>query len=293
MRIKLLTILVCLYCQTATKQAAAQTALHIDNTHSSIQFSVPFFGISEVTGSFQKFCGQLNFDTNNVKPTSLELYILSSSINTGLKIRDRDLVQKYLESARYPIIYYKSKSIRISDRNQYEVDGELELHGVKKEMHLVLSVIADIVNGESVREVGFKLQPLKIARTDFGIMEGSMGSGSVGDTVSISSVIRVRDVTPYRKDIDKKYPEKKLKPITSFSGNYTNNSGAKIELVSEGDKYFLSYGDEDWSWFAEAVMVGPKLYKLLSFSNLVELKDAGLTFTTPEGVEQFNKVDLR
>ena len=215
----------------------------------------------------------------------LELYIDASSINTSLKIRDRDLVEKYLETQKFPIIYYKSKSVRQVKPNQFEVIGDFSLHGVTKELRITLTTIGDIINDEKARELGLKLQPLKINRRDYGIMEGAVGSATVGDTVTVSAVIRLRDVTPYRKDIDVRYPETpasaRASLTTPFIGWYVSSRGARIDLISDGSNYFVSFSDDNWSWLAQAKMVGPNQFKLMSFSNLVELTSVGLTYTKP------------
>ena len=200
--------------------SAAPLTLHIDNTHSSIQFDIPFMTISEVTGRFERFCGTFVFDEVNMADSRMELFIDASSINTGLKIRDRDLVEKYLEVKKYPIIYFKSRSVRLIKPKQFEVVGDLRLHGVSKDLRLTLNTIGDIINGDNARELGFKLHPLMLNRTDYGIMEGSMGSGSVGDTLTVSAIIRVRDVTPYRKDLDSRYPEKNAAITIPFKGSF-------------------------------------------------------------------------
>ena len=62
-------------------------------------------------------------------------------------------------------------------------------------------------------------------RTDYGIMEGSMGSGSVGDTLTVAAIIRLRDVTPYRNDLDIRYPEKNVAITIPFKGSFRGKSG--------------------------------------------------------------------
>ena len=274
------SIIVCLFLVLSTIVSAAPITLHIDNTHSSIQFTVPFLAISEVTGRFERFCGNFVFDDTNIMAARLELFVDASSINTGLKIRDRDLVEKYLQTKAYPIIYFKSKSVRLTKPNYYEVIGDLHLHGVSKELRIILTVIGDVINGEKAREIGFKLQTIKLNRTEYGILEGAMGSGSVGDTVTISSVIRVRDVTPYRKGLDMQYPEKKSEVTFPFSGSFQGEAGEHIKLIEDKGNYFIAFSDNDWSWFAQAKLVGPNLYKLLSFGSLVEVKSGMISFTT-------------
>jgi polyisoprenoid-binding protein YceI len=272
-------IIICLLLVVSTMGSAAPITLHIDNTHSSIQFTVPFLSISEVTGRFERFCGNLVFDETNIPSSRLELFVDASSINTGLKIRDRDLVEKYLQTKTYPIIYFKSKSVRLIKPKYYEVIGDLNLHGVSKELRIILSVVGDVINGDKARELGFKLQTFKLNRTEYGILEGAMGSGSVGDTVTVSSVIRVRDVTPYRKDLDIRYPEKNSPVTIAFSGGFQGVAGEHIKLVEDKGNYFLAFSDNDWSWFAQAKLVGPNLYKLLSFGSLVEVKSGMILFT--------------
>jgi polyisoprenoid-binding protein YceI len=268
--------------------SAAPVTLHVDNTHSSIQFTVPFMAISEVTGRFERFCGTFIVDDADVAASRVELFIDASSINTGLKIRDRDLVEKYLEVKTYPIIYFKSKSVRMIKPKQFEVIGDLRLHGVSKELHITLNTIGDIINSDKSRELGFKLQPLALNRTDYGIMEGAMGSGSVGDTVTISAIIRVRDITPYRNDLDTRFPEKNAAITTAFSGSFNGKSGAHITLIKDAGNYFLAFSDDEWSWFAQAKVVGPNLFKLISFSDIFELKSGVITVTrSGEQPEEF------
>ena len=282
---------ICLLSIAAKVCSATPVVLHIDNTHSSIQFSVPFFGVSEVTGRFERFCGQFYLDETTMEASTIELFIDASSINTGLKIRDRDLVEKYLVSKDYPLIHYKSKSVRLIRRNQFDVIGDLRLHGVTKEMRITLVTIGDIINSDNARELGLKLEPLRINRTDHGIMEGAFGSSSVGDTVTVSAVIRVRDVTPYRKDVDAQYPEKNSHLSIPFAGSFVSDSRSRIDLIADGGNYFLSFSDEDWSWFAQARMVGPRLFKLLSFGDLVELTADALIYTKPDAEpERFTKL---
>lgn len=271
-------IVVCVAAWITKIAAAAPVTLHIDNTHSSVQFVIPFMAISEVTGRFERFCGTFVFDERNLSASQIELFIDASSINTGLKIRDRDLVEKYLEAKTYPIIYFKSKSVRATTSKQFEVLGALRLHGVTKELRIVLNTIGDVINGDNARELGFKLQPLRLNRTDYGIMEGSMGSGSVGDTLSVSAIIRVRDVTPYRNKLDITYPEKNTAPTLAFKGNFMAASGARISLISHEGNYFVAFSDNDWSWFAQA-RIRRNLFKLLSFTDLLELQPNAINFT--------------
>jgi polyisoprenoid-binding protein YceI len=263
--------------------------LHVDNTHSSIQFTVPFVGITEVSGRFERFCGQFQYDEKNISASRMELFIDASSVNTSLKIRDKDLVNKYLESAMYPVIHFKSNAIRLLNPKQLEVSGELRLHGKMKTIQLVCTIIGDYINNDDGREIGMKIAPVQINRSDYGVMENST---TVGDTITVTSTIRLRDVSPYRKDFDPKYPAVSGQKTTSFlPGEYINDSGSAIKLITYDNRYFLAYSGDEWMWFSELVGISATAFKTTSFSDLVEVQPRQVVFTNQGKSEIFRKKD--
>lgn len=269
---------------------AAPIILHIDNTHSSIQFSVPFVGITEVTGSFERFCGLFYFDESDISKSRMELFIDASSINTGLRIRDKDLRNDYLEVGKYPIIHFMSTAIKSPGQKSFDVMGELYLHGRKNSVRLRISLVGDVMNGDEGRELGLKLQPVILARRDYGIMEGTIGGGTVGDSITVKSTVRLRDVTPYRTEFDPKYPDATRQTRLPSSGKYRGN-GMEIQLMSYGERNFVAYSDDEWMWLSELRNVGPTTYKCTSFNNVIEINNGQVVFTNQEGSEHLNKVD--
>jgi polyisoprenoid-binding protein YceI len=269
---------------------ATPIVLHIDNTHSSIQFSIPFVGITEVNGTFERFCGTFNYDESNISNSRLELFIDASSINTGLRIRDNDLRNDYLEVGKYPLIHFKSTSVAFPSPKNFDVMGDLYLHGNTKGIRLRISLLGDIVNGDGGRELGLKLQPVILPRTDYNIMTNSIGGGTVGDSITVKATIRVRDVGPYRREFDKKYPDAASQSKIIQPGKYANSTGKTILLITYGERNFMSFSD-DWMWLSELKSIGPGRYKCTSFNNTIELKNDQVVFSNDDGSDVLTKVE--
>jgi polyisoprenoid-binding protein YceI len=285
---KTLLLLFGCVCTAQISSVAAPIVLHVDNTHSSIQFAVPFVGITEVTGRFERFCGVFNFDEKNMSGSSLELFIEAASINTGLKIRDRDLRNDYLNTKEYPVIYFRSSNISSQRPKTFDVMGQLTMHGKTKHIQLKLLLVGDIINDDGGRELGLKIQPISMRREDFGIMEGSR---SVGDSITVNATIRVRDVSPYRKDFDAKHPETNEKNKPALHGKYVSSSGKTIVLSHFQERNFIAFDDDEWMWLSELRSVGQNTFKSINFNNLVEIKNDQLVFTTQENSEIFKLAD--
>ncbi len=229
---------------------------HVDNTHSSVQFTIPFWSVTEVAGRFDRFCGQFLYDESNLPASTIELYIDASSINTSIAMRDRDLVKNYFEVSVFPIITFKSKSVIRKAQKELEAEGQLTLHGVTRQLTITLIILGEVTNEDGSREMGIKLNPLTFDRTLFGITKGKEVSGEsifIGDKVTASGLIRLRDLTQARRDFELKYPEKTVKDTGSFSGRFTNESGEiKINLIAYENNYFLAFQDADWEWLSQA-----------------------------------------
>ena len=154
-----------------------QVLYQIDPTHSLIEFSIPFWGITQVKGRFDNFMGTILLDGTNIQNSSAELFIEPASINTNHPKRDSDLVKKYLECDQYPIIHFKSTSVT-KESSHYKVAGILDMHGTAKEINATFWFTGIIDEPDNIREAGIMLQPQPIDRTDYGISMGLVDKAS-------------------------------------------------------------------------------------------------------------------
>jgi polyisoprenoid-binding protein YceI len=265
--------------------SAAPIIFHVDNTHSSIQFTVPFFGVSEVAGRFDQFCGTFIYDKEKPEQASIILYILSSSINTGIGMRDRDLRETYFEVDKYPFIEFASNTIKRVNDKEFSVKGTLNMHGVAQEITFSLTTIGEITTPDG-KEWGFKSSPIIIDRTVYGVNKGKLSADqtSVGNTVSISSFIRLRE-SPERRRFELAHPAVEQIGLEKFTGMFTNSAkAAELRLLLDKNKLFVIFTDKDWIWMREVFKTGENQLRIYSRNDLIELNDNTITLK-PEGNE--------
>ena len=159
----------------------------VNPDHSEIFFSAPYLKISEVTGRFKKFNGSLELSEKFI-PTSVEMQIEVSSIDTGNKQRDGHLqANEFFFSKKNPLITFQSQKILSVKENQFIAHGALKIKDttVTTKIHFSMtSPIQDTWNYSS-RFVKFRST---IKRSHFGLNWNKTVFNKeylVGDDISI------------------------------------------------------------------------------------------------------------
>ncbi len=122
----------------ATLSAFAQQAAtwNIDSNHSTAQFTVRHFGISNVTGSFTKVSGSVVLNDKDITQSQVSASIDVNSVDTRVEARDKDLKSDhFFEVEKYPTIEFKSKKI-VNAGGKLQVVGDLTMHGTTREVTL-------------------------------------------------------------------------------------------------------------------------------------------------------------
>jgi polyisoprenoid-binding protein YceI len=102
--------------------ASGADIYRIDPVHTSITFKVKHLGISNVHGRFNNVSGTLIFDPNSPASSSIEIQVKTESIDTTNSKRDDDLrSSNFFDAPKYPIIKFKSTSVKKVDSDNYEV----------------------------------------------------------------------------------------------------------------------------------------------------------------------------
>lgn len=164
--------------------ARAADTFKVDPVHSSISFMIPHQEISYIHGRFNQFSGQFVIDRADPSKSSFMLSIKVESVDTNNAKRDEHLrAPDYFNAKQFPDMVFQSKSVKPIDGG-YEVAGELTLHGVTKDLTLVLKGGDKVVEfPKGTQRIGVVTTPV-IKRSDFG-MKAELPK-SLGDEVTIN-----------------------------------------------------------------------------------------------------------
>lgn len=168
---------------TGARVARAADAYAIDGAHSYVVFKIMHLGVANNWGRFNDISGSINFDSAAPEKSSVSITIKTESIDTGIKKRDDHLRNNDFFSAKeFPLITFKSKSVKKTGENTYEVTGDLSLHGVTKEITTTFTQVGVLEKDfQGKRRVGGETE-FTIDRTDFGI---DYNPQAVGTSVTI------------------------------------------------------------------------------------------------------------
>lgn len=160
----------------------------IDESHSSVGFSVKHLVITNVKGQFNDFSGTIQFDENDIANSSVEVIIKTASIDTDDEKRDNHLRSAdFFDVENHPVITFKSKKIQHMD-DGYVAVGDLTIRGVTKEVSLPFALTGPIDDPWGNKRFGAEAS-LTINRQDFGISWNKAldnGGVLVGDDVKIN-----------------------------------------------------------------------------------------------------------
>lgn len=186
-RMKKLTTLTCLSALLIVQSALAADDYAIDKLHSSIGFEIRHL-FSNVPGKFDDFTGMIQFDEANPEQSSVEVDIKTASIDTGVKMRDDDLRSpNFFDATKYPETTFKSKSVKATGNNTFDVTGDLTMHGVTKEVVLKVELIGKGAGMKPGSMVSGWDATTALKRSDYGLAWNKVIEGTqvVGDDVKI------------------------------------------------------------------------------------------------------------
>ncbi|MBM3286579.1 MAG: polyisoprenoid-binding protein [Candidatus Eisenbacteria bacterium] len=159
----------------------------LDPDHSTISLNATHLGIGTVQGHFEKFSGTLEFDPTKVSASKVQVRIDASSISTNHSFRDQHLRSpEFLDVQEYPEILFESTEVTASDRSEFQIAGNLTLHGVTRPVVLQAKFRGAATDMEGKSRIAFAAST-RIDRKDFGMAWNRIIGGSplVGQIVEI------------------------------------------------------------------------------------------------------------
>ena len=141
----------------------------IDPSHSEIQFKVKHLMVTTVTGSFKKFEGTVESNSDDFSDAKISFTADISSIDTGAPDRDKHLRSAdFFELDKYPQLKFTSTSFKKIDEHNYDLAGDLNIRGVTKPIKLKVEYAGKAKDPWGNTKAGFALEG-KINRKEWGL----------------------------------------------------------------------------------------------------------------------------
>jgi polyisoprenoid-binding protein YceI len=171
---------------TSTQTAVATGTWDVDALHSGIEFSVRHF-FTPVTGRFEKYEIDLDFDSEEPANSSVEVRIDVSSIDTGNEDRDAHLQSAdFFDAENHPYITFESTDVRSGGEDRVIVRGPLTIRGETHQVELPIDILGvkDLPEELSqafggIQQVASFQTGLEIDRSDYGVGKGSWAAAVV------------------------------------------------------------------------------------------------------------------
>ncbi len=152
----------------ASGQMETTDRYFIDTSHSSVQFSVSHLGLTRVHGAFRRWAGTIGFDSVDITQSSVTVVIDATSLDTGHERRDSDVRADWLEVEEFPEIIFQSTAVDEGPEGPI-VTGQLEIHGVRREVTLVSTLLGFHEPLGGISRVAFRGR-ITFPRADFGVV---------------------------------------------------------------------------------------------------------------------------
>ncbi len=168
----------------------ATTTWNIDPAHSAAEFKVKHMMIANVKGSFSGLSGALTEHTVDSTLSSVAASVPVVTLSTGDPQRDGHLKSAdFFDSEKFPTLDFKSTKVVRKGEAEYEVSGDLTIHGVTKPV--TFAVEGPSAPGKDPwgnTRIGLSATA-KINRKDFGLAWNApleTGGFLVGEEVAIT-----------------------------------------------------------------------------------------------------------
>jgi polyisoprenoid-binding protein YceI len=162
---------------------AAPATYRLDPNHTMVLFSWSHFGFSHPTAELGLGQGTLVFDPQHPEQATVEVTLPLAGLDTHVPALDEHLAKPdFFDSARYPLVTYKSTRVEPLGKDRFRVTGDLTVHGVTKPV--VLDATLNRIGKHPMSgdpTIGFDATGT-LKRSDFGV---SMGVPNVSDEISL------------------------------------------------------------------------------------------------------------
>jgi polyisoprenoid-binding protein YceI len=153
----------------------------IDPAHTKIHFTAQYLLITDVEGDFKKFDGTVTSLKHDWTDLTANINVQVASLSTDNEMRDNHLKgDDFFNAEKFPVISFKSKGIKMIDKNNYVLTGDLTIRDVTKTVELPLVYGGTVKDPWGNTKAGFKAKG-KINRKEFNLKYS--GAAATGEAV--------------------------------------------------------------------------------------------------------------
>lgn len=148
-------------------QVLTSTKWGVDASHSEVQFKVKHLVISTVTGSFKKFSGSVESESEDFDKAKVNFSIDVNSIDTNVADRDAHLKSPdFFAAAQYPTIDFKNGVLTKVSNEEYKLKGDLTIRDVTKPIELSVEYNGIVADPWGNTRAGFEITG-RVNRKDY------------------------------------------------------------------------------------------------------------------------------
>lgn len=166
----------------------AKSVWAIDPTHSEIGFKVKHMMFTNVSGKFKTYDAEITTEDDDFTRSEISFSADINSIDTNNTDRDNHLKSAdFFDAENHPKLTFKSSSLTKSG-DEYQLTGELSLHGITKTVKLDAEVSGLLKDPWGNTKVAMNISG-KINRKDWGLNWNSAletGGVLVGEDVKLN-----------------------------------------------------------------------------------------------------------
>lgn len=170
-----------------TAALGATYTIDTEGAHASINFEASHLGFSVLTGRFDVFSGNFEYDNADPAAGSVNVEIDINSVNSNHAKRDNHLRSAdFFDVANHPKASFVSTGIEVTGDKTAVLTGDLTIRGITKSVALDTKFIGegdDPWGGYRAGFVGTTTLQLK----DFG-MDGVLGDAPIEITVHVEGI---------------------------------------------------------------------------------------------------------
>jgi polyisoprenoid-binding protein YceI len=166
--------------------AFSQESYRVDPLHTTTTFSVSHLGLSLQRGSFGRTTGTVMLD-RTARKGSIEVAIDAALVTSGSLSREELLRgEDYFNVAQFPIITFKSTSLKFDGDRVVAADGELTMRGVTRPVTLSVADFKCAIHPATKKPACGAEVTASVKRSEFGMTKNQ---ASTADDVTIAVAI--------------------------------------------------------------------------------------------------------